>query len=399
MENMKQNPFQDIRIVDFTHVYSGPYCTMLFADLGAQVFKVERPELGDDTRQFTPFKNDESGYFMYLNRNKKSIVLDLKSPEGIKIAMDLIVHSDVVIENFAPGTMVKLGLDYETVKKQKPDIIYASISGFGQNGPLSKKPAYDVIAQAMSGMMSITGFPDRPPVKAGSSISDANAGIHTAFALMAALYYKEKTGKGQFIDVAMMDTTVSIMENNLMEYIINGKNPPRIGNEHPVSAPFDAYETKDGYVVVATANNKMFGGLLKVMHREDLAEDPRYATNISRRKYFASLNPPIIAWMKEHTNEEIITLLDAEKVPVAPVLSVEEVVNHPQMKARDMLIEVEHPVAGKMMIPGFPIHFSESKGTVRTAAPLLGADSEEVLADFLHYDEEKIKELKDKHII
>ncbi|MGE1062449.1 CoA transferase [Megasphaera paucivorans] len=394
-----KNPFASLHILDFTHVYSGPYCTMLFADLGAQVLKIEKPEEGDDSRHYLPFKNGQSGYFMYLNRNKKSMTLNLKSKEGKRIVLYLIKRSDIVVENFSPGTMKKLGLDYKEVKKIRPNIIYASISGFGQSGPLCGKPAFDIVAQAMGGMMSITGFPDRPPVKCGASISDANAGIHAAFAIMAALYNREKTGKGQYIDVAMMDTTVSILENYVMQYTLNGIVPKRNGNEHSASAPFDAYQTKDNYVVIATGSNKLFERLIKVMHCEDLIYDSRFATNILRKKHYAELKPVISSWMGKYSTNDIITWLDKAKVPVAPILSIAELVQHPQLQIRNMMVDVNQPGVGNITMPGFPIHFSEINGSVRTPSPLLGENNEEILKNILHYDEKTVQKLKKEKII
>ena len=316
------NPFENITILDFTPVYSGPYCTRLFADLGARVIKVERPGSGDDTRHYLPFKNNESGYFAYLNRNKESITLDLKSPEGKEIALGLMKQSDIVIENFSAGTMEKLGLSYEEARKVRPDIIYASISGFGQTGPLCHKAAYDNIAQAMSGLLRVTGYPDQPPVKVGVSIADANAGIHAAFCLMAALYYREHTGKGQYIDISMMETTMSVLENFVIQYTLNGVVPERMGNEHSASAPFDVYVTKDDYVAVATASNRLFSRMQDAMGM-DIMSDPRFAENTLRRKNYAELKPIIGAWMKEHTTADIVALFDQAGVPVAPLLLID----------------------------------------------------------------------------
>lgn len=392
------NPFENITILDFTHVYSGPYCTMLFADLGARVIKVERPGSGDDTRHYLPFKNNESGYFAYLNRNKESITLDLKSPEGKEIALGLMKQSDIVIENFSAGTMEKLGLSYEEARKVHPDIIYASISGFGQTGPLCHKAAYDNIAQAMSGLLRVTGYPDQPPVKVGVSIADANAGIHAAFCLMAALYYHEHTGKGQYIDISMMETTMSVLENFVIQYTLNGVVPERMGNEHSASAPFDVYVTKDDYVAVATASNRLFSRMQDAMGM-DIMSDPRFAENTLRRKNYAELKPIIGAWMKEHTTADIVALFDQAGVPVAPLLRIDELVHHPQIRQRGMMETQHHPVIGDFEMPGFPAHFSEIQTPVRKAAPLLGADTDDVLAVMLGFSKEKIQELKDRDIV
>ena len=371
---------------------------MLFADLGARVIKVERPGSGDDTRHYLPFKNNESGYFAYLNRNKESITLDLKSPEGKEIALGLMKQSDIVIENFSAGTMEKLGLSYEEARKVRPDIIYASISGFGQTGPLCHKAAYDNIAQAMSGLLRVTGYPDQPPVKVGVSIADANAGIHAAFCLMAALYYHEHTGKGQYIDISMMETTMSVLENFVIQYTLNGVVPERMGNEHSASAPFDVYVTKDDYVAVATASNRLFSRMQDAMGM-DIMSDPRFAENTLRRKNYAELKPIIGAWMKEHTTADIVALFDQAGVPVAPLLRIDELVHHPQIRQRGMMETQHHPVIGDFEMPGFPAHFSEIQTPVRKAAPLLGADTDDVLAVMLGFSKEKIQELKDRDIV
>lgn len=393
-----KNPFSDLFILDFTHVYSGPYCTMLLADLGARVVKIERPGSGDDTRHYLPFKNGESGYFAYLNRNKESLTLDLKSPEGKRIALELMKKSDVVIENFSTGTMDRLGLGYEAAKAVKDDIIYASISGFGQSGPLCHKAAYDIIAQAMGGLLRLTGFPDQPPVKVGVSIADANAGIHMAFCLMAALYQRDHTGAGQYIDVSMMDTTMSVLENFVMQYTLNGVVPERSGNEHSASAPFDMYETKDDYVAVATGNNTQFSRMQAAMGM-DIMSDPRFAENTLRRKNYKELRPILAAWMKEHTTADIVALFDRAAVPVAPVLGIDELVNHPQIRARGMIETQHHPVLGDLEMPGFPAKFSTMQTPVRKAAPLLGEDTDAILSGVLGLDEKTIAALKEKHIV
>ena len=393
-----KNPFSDLFILDFTHVYSGPYCTMLLADLGARVVKIERPGSGDDTRHYLPFKNGESGYFAYLNRNKESLTLDLKSPEGKRIALELMKKSDVVIENFSAGTMDRLGLGYEAAKAVKDDIIYASISGFGQSGPLCHKAAYDIIAQAMGGLLRLTGFPDQPPVKVGVSIADANAGIHMAFCLMAALYQRDHTGAGQYIDVSMMDTTMSVLENFVMQYTLNGVVPERSGNEHSASAPFDMYETKDDYVAVATGNNTQFSRMQAAMGMV-IMSDPRFAENTLRRKNYKELRPILAAWMKEHTTADIVALFDRAAVPVAPVLGIDELVNHPQIRARGMIETQHHPVLGDLEMPGFPAKFSTMQTPVRKAAPLLGEDTDAILSGVLGLDEKTIAALKEKHIV
>ena len=394
MSEPARGPLVGLKVLDFTRVYSGPYCTMLLGDLGAEIVKVEMPECGDETRRFLPFKNDESGYYMYLNRNKKGITLDLKSSAGREIALKLAQWADLLVENFSPGTMGRLGLGYEEVRKVNPQIIYASISGFGQTGPLREKGAYDAVVQAMGGLAGVTGFPDRPPVKTGPSIADANAGVHAAFGIVAAVYHRQRTGEGQYIDVSMMDALFSVLENFVVLYTLTGENPERAGNENLASAPFDTFPTRDDYVAIATANDRLFLKLALAMEMPDLPKDERFATNPLRKKNYAALRPIITEWTRSRTTEEIVCLLDGCKVPASPILSIRELVEHPQIKEREMLVEMDHPVAGKISVPGFPVKLSATPGTIRTPAPVLGQHTEEVLRTIVGLSEQNIQELK-----
>jgi crotonobetainyl-CoA:carnitine CoA-transferase CaiB-like acyl-CoA transferase len=372
---------------------------MLLGDLGAEIIKVEMPETGDETRRFLPFKNNESGYYIYLNRNKKGITLDLKSSAGKEIALKLAQWADILVENFSPGTMAGLGLDYDEVRKVNPQIVYASISGFGQTGPLRQKGAYDAVVQAMGGLAGVTGFPDRPPVKTGPSIADANAGVHAAFGIVSAVYNRQKTGEGQYIDVSMMDALFSILENFVVLYTMTGVNPERAGNENLASAPFDTFPTQDDYVAIATANDRLFEKLAQAMEMPELCQDERFLTNPLRKANYAELRPIMIEWTRSRTTEEIVSLLDRCKVPAAPILSIRELVAHPQIKAREMLVEVDHPVAGRFDIPGFPVKLSATPGTVRTPAPLLGQHTDEVLRTIVGLSEQKIQELKATKVV
>lgn len=394
MTEPNRGPLKGLKVLDFTRVYSGPYCTMLLGDLGAEIIKVEMPETGDEARLFLPFKNNESGYYIYLNRNKKGITLDLKSSVGKEIALKLAQWADILVENFSPGTMAGLGLDYDEVRKVNPQIIYASISGFGQTGPLREKGAYDAVVQAMGGLAGVTGFPDQPPVKTGPAIADANAGVHAAFGIAAALFHRQKTGEGQYIDVSMMDALFSVLENFVVQYTMTGVNPERAGNENVASAPFDIYPTKDNYVSIATANDRLFEKLARAMEMPELTQDERFRTNPLRKVNYAELRPIMTRWTQSLSTEEIVNLLDQCKVPAAPVLSIQELVEHPQIKAREMLAEVDHPVAGRFAIPGFPVKLSATPGSVRTPAPLLGQHTDEVLRTIVGLSEEKIQGLK-----
>ena len=393
-----KKPLQGLKVLDFTRVYSGPYCTMMMGDLGADIIKVERKGVGDDTHYFGPMKNDESGYFTYFNRNKKSLSLDLKAPESIEIIKELAEWADIVVENFSPGVMDRLGIGYEDLKERNPKIIYGSISGFGQTGPYRKKPAYDIVCQAMGGFMALTGEKDGKPYKVGPSVADALAGIHMAFAIMAAVHHREETGEGQFIDVAMMDTAFSVLENFVVTKTLTGEAPTRNGNANLGSAPFNTFRTKDGYVAIACANNGLFTKLAKAIDREDLLDVPEYAENNLRKEHEDTLNPEIEKWTMERTAEEAVEILDAAKVPVGPILGIDDLVKDPQLKARNMLVDIDHPVLGKVAYHGNPLKFSETSELCFEPAPLLGQHNDYILKEVLGLDEDKIQQLKEKEL-
>lgn len=391
-------PLAGVKVIDFTRVYSGPYCTMMLGDLGAEVIKIERKGVGDDTHYFSPIKDGESGYFTYLNRNKKSLSLDMKAPESVELIKELVKWADIVVENFSPGVVDRLGVGYKDLSEINPQIIYGSISGFGQNGPYMKKPAYDIVCQAMGGYMATTGEKGGKPYKLGASVVDAGAGIHMAFALMAALYHREKSGKGQYVDVAMMDTAFSTLENFVVTKTLNDENPTRDGNANLASAPFSSYESKDGYVTIACANDNLFKKLCKAIDREDLMEVPEYGDNHSRKLNEKGLNEEVEQWTRERSTEEIVEVLDKAGCPVGPILEIEDLVHDEQIRARNMLVEIDHPVLGKVEYPGNPCNFSESEGLCYGSAPTLGEHNEYVLKDILGMDDDAIDELKAKDI-
>ncbi len=394
----EKKPLAGLKVIDFTRVYSGPYCTMMLADLGAEVIKIERNGTGDDTHWFAPRKDGESGYFTYLNRNKKSLALDLKKEESVEIVKKLARWADVVVENFSPGVVDRLGIGYEDLKKENPYIIYGSISGFGQTGPYRKKPAYDVVCQAMGGFMALTGEKDGKPYKLGPSIVDASAGIHMAFAIMAALYYRNFTGKGQFIDVGMMDTAFSTLENFVVTKTLMGEAPTRNGNANLGSAPFNSYKSKDGYVTIAVANNRLFDKFTEVMGRRDLFENEKFKENHLRKANEEELDREVEKWTSQYTTDEIVKMLDEASVPVGPILSVDDLVEDEHLKARDMLVDIPHPMLGTITYPGNPLKFSESSDLTFEAAPLLGEHRDEILEGILGMSEDEIKELEKKDI-
>lgn len=377
-----QRPLEHIKVLDFTRVLAGPYCTMLLADMGAEVIKIEKPGTGDDTRGFGPYQNNESGYFMFLNRGKKSIELNLKSNESIELLKELIKEADVVIENFRPGVMKKLGLDYEKVKQLNPGIIYASISGFGQYGPYSARPAYDLVAQAMGGLASITGHPQQPPTRVGSSIGDMSAALYTAYGIMVALFHRQRTGEGQYIDVAMVDSIFSLLESNVMRYTIEGTVPERIGSRHPISSPFDIFKAQDGYIVIAVANDSLFKRLCSIMGRPELEQDERFCKDALRTKHVDELKLIIEDWLQAYTVEEAVEMMNNGGVPSSPILNIQEICEDDHIAVREMLVELEHPIAGKTKILGNPVKFSKTPAIINKPSPSLGEHTDEILSKY-----------------
>lgn len=396
---MNKKALEGIRILDFTRVYSGPYCTMLLADLGADVIKVEAVGRGDDSRNFYPVVNGVSGYYTYLNRNKKSITLNLKSEEGKQIALELAEKADIVVENFSAGAIGRLGLGYEEICKVNPQIIYASISGFGQEGPYSGKAAYDAIAQAMGGLTFLTGYQDEEPVKVGPAISDAASGVHAAVAILAALAYRDRSGEGQYIDISMMDTVFSMLENSVPILSFTGETPFRLGNANPGSAPYNMYHTKDGSVFISTANNSLFQRLTDLMGQPELMEDPRFCENALRKEHETEIDPIVEAWTRTLTTEEVEKLLDGKGIPVAHARSVKELIDDPQLKLRDMIVEHEVPGIGKAKYPGNPLKLQKTPPQVSQRAPLLGENNLDILGGLLGKTSEEISVLKENGII
>jgi len=387
---------EGLRILDLTRVLAGPYATMVLADLGADVIKIERPGTGDDSRHFGPYLNGESAYFMSLNRNKRSMTLDLKSPRGKQIIRDLAPHVDVVIENFRPGTLDRLELGYETLRALNPRLIYAAASGFGRTGPYSRRPAYDGVVQAMGGVMSITGPEDGTPTRVGTSIGDIIAGIFTVIGILSALAARERTGKGQLVDVAMLDCQVAILENAIARYGVTGEIPRPIGSRHPSVVPLEPFETQDGQLMVAVGNDAVWGRLCEALGRPDMAEDPRFETNPLRLAHYDEIRSILANIFQTHTNDEWQVRLDAAGVPASPINNVPQVMEHPQVLAREMLVKLAHPVAGELTMAGIPIKLSETPGAMRMPAPTLGQHTEEVLRELLGYTAEQVAELRDE---
>lgn len=385
---------ENVTVLDLTRVLAGPYTGMVLADFGANVIKIESPGTGDDSRAFGPFVKNESTYFMSLNRGKKSITLNLKKPEAQEVFKELVKQADVVLENYRTGTMEKFGLGYEELKKINPKIIYSACTGFGHTGPYAFDPAYDVIVQGMGGIMSITGQADGEPTRVGASVGDITAGLFSAIGVMTALFVRETTGLGQKVDVGMLDCQVAILENAIARYVNSGVVPKPIGNRHPSITPFESFKAKDGYVIIAIGNDTLWQKFCTLVGHDDWAADERFTTNPKRTEHQPLLKEMITPVFTTKTVDEWIQLLKEAGIPVGPINTVDRVLQDPQILAREMLVETDHPVAGKIKMAGVPIKLSETPGKVEAPAPTLGQHTEEILAQMLNYDSAKIEALR-----
>jgi len=376
-------PLSGIVIVDLTRVLAGPFCTMLLSDLGARVIKVENPNGGDDSRAYGPFINGKSGYFIAQNRGKESIALDLKNADDQAILHRLLRGADVLIENFRPGTMARLGFGQDEMKRLYPRLIYASTSGFGQSGPYADRPAYDIIAQAMGGIMSITGHEDGPPTRVGASIGDLGAGLFTALGIVSALHHRNQSGEGIAVDVAMLDSQLALLENAIARYYSTGKSPRPMGARHPSIAPFEAYRTQDGFVVIACGNDTLFRTFCRTVGREEIADDPRFATNVQRSEHVLLLKETMEVFLTENTTAYWLELFNRMGIPSAPINNVEQAINDPQVQHRQIVLPVDDPTVAPLSVAGSPIKFSGfATPTCRPAAPGLDQDRARILADF-----------------
>ncbi|MBL9034706.1 MAG: CoA transferase [Rhodospirillaceae bacterium] len=376
-------PLSGITVIDLTRVLAGPFCTMILADLGARVIKVEQTGKGDDSRAYGPFINGKSGYFVAQNRGKESIALDLKQPEDIAILHRLLAKADVLIENFRPGTMERLGLGWDQLKARYPQLIYAATSGFGQTGPYADRPAYDVIAQAMGGLMSVTGHEGGPPTRVGSSIGDLGAGLFTALGISSALFDRARTGKGMQIDVAMLDCQIALLENAVIRYYATGQSPKPVGARHPSIAPFEPYRTEDSHIVIACGNDELFRRLAKTLGRPDIAADPRFAENARRSDNVLALKTVLEEVLQDHTTEHWLGVLGAAGIPCAPINDVAHACADPQVVARNMIVPLRDDALPGIRLAGLPIKMSAYPDAPdRPAAPDLDADRARILADF-----------------
>ena len=379
----REGPLSGIKVLDFTQLMAGPFCTMLLADMGADVIKIEKPEGGDDSRRMgPPFIGGESAAFLGINRNKRSIVLDLKNAACPALLQRLAGGADVLVQNFRPGTLERFGLGWEAVQQLNPALVYCHISGFGSTGPYRDRGGFDLVAQGMSGLMSATGHADAPPVKVGVPIADLNAGHCAAFGILCACIQRFKTGRGQFVDTSLLEAGMAytIWESAL--YFATGEDPVPLGSAHRLSAPYQAFRTRDSYLNIGAANQANWERLCHCIGRQDLLEDPRFCTNPERMQNLQALSATLEEIFVQESTAHWLEILEKAGVPSGPIYTFSEVYADPQVRARDMVVETNHPTAGPVQNIGIPIKLSETPGAIRNAAPTLGQHTDEILTDF-----------------
>lgn len=370
----------DVVVVDLSRVFAGPFCTMMLGDMGAKVIKVEQPGKGDDTRSYgPPYIAGEAAYYLGLNRNKYSITLDFSQPEDKQQLLDLIKTATVLVENFRPGTLEKQGLGYEALRELNPGLIYCSISGYGKEGPYASRPGYDFVAQAESGLMAVTGEVDGVPQRLGTPIGDISAGMYATISILAALHVRDQTGKGQYIDISLVESAISLLGNVSANHLISGEEAKRYGNAHPNIVPYQAFQTRNGYVVVAAGNDRLYQSLCHLLGREELATDPRFATNPQRVQHRAELLPILQDLFLQRDTDDWLSAMRAADIPCGSINTVSQVFQDPQVQARQFIWEAQHPTAGTIKLSGSPIRLSETPTRLYKAPPLLGEDNERIL--------------------
>lgn len=394
-------PLDDIKILDLTWVLAGPFASMILCDLGAEVIKVERPPNGDISRTTGPYQNGWSGYFFSINRGKKSVAIDLQKPEGRDLFLRMAEKVDVVVENFTPGTLDRLGIGWEQLSARNPRLILASISGFGQTGPYSNRPALDIVVQAMGGVMSITGEPGGGPVRPGASYGDLVAGMFAAIGVLTAIHERGKSGKGQAVDISMLDCQVTMMENAIVRYFVTGEVPGPIGTRHPSATPFQAFPTADGHIVIALGFGveNQWGLLCAMLNTPELIDDERFNTGPRRTKNHGLLEPLLSAAFMQRTTQEWLDDFLAVGIPCGPVNKVPQLVEDEQVRFRNMVQEVSHPVAGTIPIANTPVRMSRSETGIKGPPPSLGADTESVLAELLGIDAAEVARLESNDVV
>jgi formyl-CoA transferase/CoA:oxalate CoA-transferase len=391
---------EGIRVLDLSQMATGPFCSMMLADMGAEVIKVEIPKIGDGLRRWgPPFLGGESVYFLYLNRNKKSVTLNLKDEKGRKIFLELLKKADILIENFRPGTMEKLDLNYSLIQETNPRVIYCRISGYGQTGPHSSHGGYDILIQGESGLMVVTGELDHPPgAKVGVAIVDFGTGMYAAYGIMLALLNREKTGKGQVVDASLFDSAISWMLQPIGSYMTTGMHPKRLGTVHPAAAPYQAFKTKEGYITIGCADDGHWKKLCEVLHVEQLVDDSRFATNPRRVENREELISTLNEIFVDKKSEEWLNEMLAVGIPCAPVNTFDKIVSDPQLLHRQMFVEMSHPTAGRITLVGIPIKLSETPGKIASPPPLLGQDTDHILRD-IGYNDKDIERLREQGVI
>ncbi len=394
-------PLEDVRILDLTWVLAGPFASMILCDLGADVVKVERPPFGDISRTTGPYQNGWSGYFFSINRGKRSIAIDLRSEEGRNLFLRLVEEADVVMENFTPGTMARLGLGYDVLSARNPRVILASVSGFGQTGPYSDRPALDIVVQAMGGMLSITGEPGGGPVRPGASYGDLTAGLFCAVGVLSALHERARSGVGQAVDISMLDCQVAVMENSIMRYFVTGEVPERLGTRHPSATPFQAFPTADGHIVIALAfgEENQWNLLCAMLGVPELIDDERFETGPKRTRHHAMLEPVLSAAFAKRTTADWYADLLAAGIPCGPVNTVPDVVNDEQVRFRESIKPVTHPVAGTIPLPETPVRLSRSETGIKGPPPSMGADTENVLGSWLGLSADEVAALEARRVV
>jgi CoA:oxalate CoA-transferase len=388
-------PLEGVIVLDLARVLAGPFCCMLLEDLGARIIKIERPGGGDDSREFGPFINGQSLYFLNINRGKKSLALDLKNPAGAEVLKELVKKADVLVENFRPGTMEKLGLGWEVLHQINPRLVYGAISGFGTTGPDALKPSYDILVQAQSGLMSITGLPEQDPVRAGYSVGDINGALFCTIGILAALHQRASSGLGQKVDVGMLDCQVAVLENALSRFQVDKKSPGPLGHRHPTITPFQGFKAQDGWFVIAAGNDGLFKKLAAVLGAEELLSDSRFKSNGERTVHQAALTEKLQAIFITNTAAHWLSLVNSAGVPCAPVNTIEGVMQDPQLKARNMLVPCPDALAGEIIVAGNPIKMENIPEESRRApAPGVGEHRDEILSAYLNKTPQEIGALE-----
>ncbi|MCJ2188073.1 CaiB/BaiF CoA transferase family protein [Novosphingobium beihaiensis] len=398
-ESNWNGPLAGVRVLDFTRVLAGPAASLALADLGAEVFKIEPPGTGDETRSFPPMRDGESHYYLAINRGKKSLVVDLKSEEGVALVKDLAVQCDVLVENYRPGVMDRLGLGYETLKAINPRLIYCSISGYGQTGPLKDRPSFDIVLQAMSGALSMNGEPDGLPTKLGIPLGDLVGGINGPIGILSALYERERTGVGRHIDVSLMDGLMGMLGYIAQLAFFTGKDPQRVGSQHPNLVPYGIFPASDGSIVIACLTPAFWGRVCRSIERPELTGDPRYDTLEKRRDAREEVNALVSAFTQRHTVDELVAIFTAQEVPHAPILGVTEALSQPQAAARGMVVETQHATLGSIPIVNRPIRFTDAPQPVPEAPPVLGQHTDAILSGVLDLSPERIAALRAAGVI